>query len=274
MTDSIFISNRQSRQTTMEKTRIVYIMIVLALCTSFVADAEGSCFEDVTALPNMPLRQPDRFWGEEVNLRISDDNLNFEWYSVVHNGWQYIMVDSTQRPNYTSCSTFYPVYLQGTHPSINSLTETPTNAVACKRDYLYPCDIQHQVKIRKCGDEIQYYLPPTKSFSAFCFSNYSKLHITPDISDVVLGNIGIAPELRFTETAIVTPFGNSIHFDPYFQFRCLFNVQESFYYKVNWYVNRALLVSYGPTTYINGLLFHQSVLIDNNIKMGFDVSIV
>jgi hypothetical protein len=67
---------------------------------------------------------------------------------------------------------YYPP--EGTHPSIDSLTETPIDAVACKRDYLFPCDIQHQVKIRKCGDDdIQYYLPPTKSSSAFCFSKVS-----------------------------------------------------------------------------------------------------
>ncbi|XP_060554401.1 uncharacterized protein LOC132715420 [Ruditapes philippinarum] len=255
----------------MEERRIVFILIHLAFYNYFVARALGSCSEDVTELSNMPLRQLNRLWGEEGNLGISDDNLNYEWYRVVHNGWQYIMVDSTNTPNYTSCSTYYPVYLKDTHPMIDSLTETPKIVVACKRDYLYPCDIQHQVKIRKCGDEIQYYLPPTKSYSAFCFKNHSKLYTTPDISDVVLGNIGIAPELRFTETVSDSPFGKSTRFDPYFQFRCSFNVQEAFYYKVSWYVDGALLVSYGPTTDINGLLFHQSVLIDNNITMGFDI---
>ncbi|XP_060561686.1 von Willebrand factor D and EGF domain-containing protein-like [Ruditapes philippinarum] len=254
------------------KTLLCYRLYMIYVWSLLFADTEGSCSKDVTALPNMPLRQPSRIWDEKENLGISDDNLNYEWYSVVHNGWQYIMVDSTTKPDYTSCSTYYPVYLEGTHPSIDSLTETPIDAVACKRDYLFPCDIQHPVKIRKCGDDdIQYYLPPTKSSSAFCFNKYSQLRITPNISDVELGDVDISPELRFNENEFNTPFGKSTHFDPYFQFRCLFNVQADFYYKVNWYVNGALLVSYGPTTDIDGLLFHQSVLIDNDIEMGFDI---
>ncbi|XP_060554396.1 uncharacterized protein LOC132715417 isoform X2 [Ruditapes philippinarum] len=166
----------------MEKTRICYIFLHLALCNTFV---EGTCPENVTALSSMPLRQVNRFWGGQGSLSISDDNLNYEWYRVVHNGWQFIMVDSTNKPNYTSCSTYFPVYLKDTHPLIDTLTETPVDVVACKRDYLFPCDIQHQVKIRKCGDEIQYYLPPTKSYSAFCFSNHSRLSSAPNTSSTV-----------------------------------------------------------------------------------------
>ncbi|XP_060573106.1 neurogenic locus Notch protein-like [Ruditapes philippinarum] len=252
----------------MKTSRIICIFLYLAVCTSIVY---GNCADDVAYLSSMPLRQPNRHWGEDGNLGISDENLNYEWYSVVYNGWQFILVDSTEKPNYTDCSAYYPVYLRDTHPSIETLTETSIDAVACKRDYLYPCDIQHQVKIRKCGDEIQYYLPPTKSYSAFCFKNHSKIFEPPDISDVILGDIGITPELKFTETLIPSPFGNSINYDPYFQFRCLFNVQQDYFYKVQWYVNGALLVSYGPTTEINDLLFHQSVLIDNKITMGFNI---
>jgi hypothetical protein len=61
----------------------------------------------------MPLRQPSRHWGEDGNLGISDENLNYEWYRVVYNGWQFILVDFTEKPNYTDCSAYYPVYLKG-----------------------------------------------------------------------------------------------------------------------------------------------------------------
>ncbi|XP_060567359.1 uncharacterized protein LOC132726108 [Ruditapes philippinarum] len=135
------------------------------------------CSEDVTQLPNVRLRQPSRHWGEDGNLGISDDNLNYEWYRVLHNGWQFIMLDSNSRPNYTDCSTYYPIYLKDTHPSKDTLNGTAINAIACLRDYLHPCDIQHDVKIRKCEDEIQYFLPPTKPYSAFCLSKVSFYHV-------------------------------------------------------------------------------------------------
>ncbi|XP_060570056.1 uncharacterized protein LOC132728427 [Ruditapes philippinarum] len=250
----------------MEATWIAHVAIMFAVCNSLVY---GSCIEPVTQLSDMPLRQPSRHWGEEGNLGISDDDLNYDWYSVVYNGWQFIMVDSTEKPNYTDCSTYYPVYLKDTHPSLRSLSTTPTNVIACLRDYLFPCDIQYEVKIRRCENEIQYFLPETKGYSAFCFRNHSKLTFPPDISDAVLGDIGIAPELKFTETTV--PYGDTetINFNPFFQFRCFFNLQEDFYYKVNWYINGSLIVSYGPTLNADDLLFHEDVLMNNSIEMGF-----
>ncbi|XP_060592828.1 uncharacterized protein LOC132747457 isoform X4 [Ruditapes philippinarum] len=248
----------------------VFVDLFVLWIGLFTAMTEGTCSDNLTALSNMPLRQPSRLLGENGNPGISDNNLNYEWYSVVHNGWQFIMIDSTDKPYYTNCSTYYPVYLRDKHPPVNTLNEVPVDVVACKRDYFYPCDIKHQVKIRKCGDEIQYYLPPTKASSAFCFRNYSKLFNTHNIADVNLGDIGIAPELKFTEKT--SPLaGETVNFNPYFQFKCSFNVQEGYLYKVNWYVNGDLLVSYGPTTEINELLFHESVLEDNSIDMGFTI---
>lgn len=57
----------------------------------------------------------------------------------------------------------------GTHPSVESLTETARSFVACQTDYFYPCSVNYDIKIRRCGTEVQYYLPPTQQYNAFCF---------------------------------------------------------------------------------------------------------
>ncbi|XP_060592666.1 von Willebrand factor D and EGF domain-containing protein-like [Ruditapes philippinarum] len=201
---------------------------------------------------------------------LSDVNLNYEWYSAVHNGWQYIMVDSSITLDYGHCSTYYPIYLKDTHPLIDTLSETPITVTACVLDHLYPCDLHYQVKIRKCGREIQYYLPPTKLYRAFCFKKQSQPSC-PNNLHVALGHIGIAPELKFTEIPESGPFGNSINYIPYFYFRCIFNLQTGFFYKVNWYVNGVFLLTNGPSPNPDDLFFHQNVLHDNSIKMGFDI---
>jgi len=56
-----------------------------------------------------------------------------------------------------------------THPDVDVLSETPVNAVACLSNFQMSCDVTYNVMIRKCDDAIQYFLPHTGMFSAYCF---------------------------------------------------------------------------------------------------------
>lgn len=74
--------------------------------------SDGTCStDDVQDLPDIAIRAPVAGDGHHI---ISDDGLTDDkWYRSVYNGWQYLMVDSTIKPNFSDCGTYYPIYLRG-----------------------------------------------------------------------------------------------------------------------------------------------------------------
>ena len=55
------------------------------------------------------------------------------------------------------------------HPLVASLNETPVHRKACVLEFDEPCIIEEDVLIRKCGEEVQYYLKSSFIYSAYCF---------------------------------------------------------------------------------------------------------
>lgn len=59
----------------------------------------------------------------------------------------------------------------GPHPDVSSLTEDPVELQACLYSDNGPCSSRYTVFVRKCDEEVQYYLHSTAIYSAFCLSN-------------------------------------------------------------------------------------------------------
>lgn len=53
------------------------------------------------------------YWDDGDGTVLTDNKLTDGWYTAVYNGWQYLLVDSNDIPEYERCSTLWPVYLKG-----------------------------------------------------------------------------------------------------------------------------------------------------------------
>lgn len=82
----------------------------------YVFLASACLNEQVESLSDIPKRLPSEssnYWSGGNDPVLSDDGLEQQWYRAVHDGYQYLMVDSNNKPDQQYCSTYYPVYLKG-----------------------------------------------------------------------------------------------------------------------------------------------------------------
>ncbi|XP_053377681.1 neurogenic locus notch homolog protein 1-like isoform X15 [Mercenaria mercenaria] len=255
----------------MERGRTLGILvIVLYHCTYVYA----GCDDPVPGLNDLNSRSPDLSWNGQNIPEISDLDLTEGWFHTTYNSWSYRMTDSTNKPNYTNCNTYWPIYLQDPHPDIESMIhDTPTDELtACLRDYFYPCSITYKVQIRKCNDKLHYRLQATKGFSGYCFEKHEKIgDPEPAPTDVNLGTVTVVPELRFDQIPEQRFGKNVIHYLPHIEFRCDFTSETDYFYTVNWYAGGHEFIPRGPSRDMDDLTLQESALIDNGLGLGITV---
>ncbi len=95
---------------------------------------------------------------------------------IQNNGWYRFTSEaggeiSTRMPQSGSCGTYVPIWLNGSHPS---LEEGIVNRTACGLySKLYPCANRYQIKVRNCSGFYIYQLtPPEECFSAYCAGKF------------------------------------------------------------------------------------------------------
>ncbi|XP_060570773.1 uncharacterized protein LOC132729052 [Ruditapes philippinarum] len=158
------------------------------LCVVLVAihNSVYCCDENVRLLDNLEFRSSDvplNFMDK--SRTVNDVSLSSRWYSATLYGWQYLMADSTNKPSFLGCSTYWPIYLKEKHVPLNDLGEDPTDVIACvlsALDALGLCKTKYNIQIRKCNDEIQYKLKSTTWLSGFCFEKHKLLNRTNTVS--------------------------------------------------------------------------------------------
>ncbi|XP_053387517.1 von Willebrand factor D and EGF domain-containing protein-like isoform X3 [Mercenaria mercenaria] len=243
----------------------------LCILLTFVSESlyvDANCAdENVTGLNGLDLRSPHLSWNGQNEPKINDLDIAEGWFHTKFNGWSYRMTDSTNKPNYTNCNTYWPIYLNGSHPALSNLVhDTPTGEMtACLRDYLYECEISYKIKIRKCNDVLHYYLKPTKGFSGYCFEEQKKIgDPVPAPTNAKLGTIEVIPELRFTK--------RGEEYIPHIEFRCNFTTQAEYFYTVNWYAGGKEFTPRGPSRVMDDLTLKENTLINNGLGLGITVS--
>ncbi|XP_060602736.1 uncharacterized protein LOC132755829 [Ruditapes philippinarum] len=217
-------------------------------------------------LNDITVREPtyySDYWTDGEGILLNDRELDAKWYSAVFNGRQYLMTDSKNVPLLSSCNTLYPYYLKDEHPSLDDLNDIGIEREACMVSLEETCGTTVNVRIRKCDKEIQYYLKPTIIYSAYCFGAGAVINDTavPPPSDVNLGSIYTAPEIRFSETP-VTNGRFKVKYVPFIQFRCIFSNSSDYFYNVQWSIRGKSIASYGPSQNMDDLSLHEDTFKD------------
>ncbi|KAL3847610.1 hypothetical protein ACJMK2_018513 [Sinanodonta woodiana] len=93
---------------------------------------------------------------------VSDDIIIDGWYSLVAGSR---LASNASGLKIGSCGTLFPIWLNGTHPTLTGEKSTVT---ACMKTYFDECDSLFPVQIINCGSHYNYYLKNTPANSAFC----------------------------------------------------------------------------------------------------------
>ncbi|XP_053391350.1 von Willebrand factor D and EGF domain-containing protein-like [Mercenaria mercenaria] len=182
------------------------------------------------------------------------------------------MPDLNSKPKYKQCGTVQPIYLKELHPDVNSLTETSQSLVACEFYPFDSCLNEINIAIRKCGEEIQYYLKGTSSNSAFCFDPPDLLNVTdlPTAPTVNLGTLAVKPDLRFKETEA----SGVISLLPFLVFICEETGGDNkdgltLFYTTYWYIDDKLLFTLDNSSGLS--ILTEDSLISNDFSLGIMV---
>ncbi|KAH3803300.1 hypothetical protein DPMN_157004 [Dreissena polymorpha] len=99
---------------------------------------------------------------------LSDFQLYVGWYRATQNGRLYTLADTSTNISYGICGTFYPTYLKDLHPNLSSIHFDYTDVKACVFDGTEDCSMEYNLRIRRCGLDVEYYLQSTVPYSAYC----------------------------------------------------------------------------------------------------------
>ncbi|KAH3842449.1 hypothetical protein DPMN_115944 [Dreissena polymorpha] len=202
---------------------------------------------------------------KNVTRWISDFYLSSDWYNVSFNGLQYHMPGSDHVPDLFACGTVEPIYLHANTTDFDNLDQngTETSIQVCVRTHHSICEQGQNIKVRKCGTGIQYYLEPTKAYEAYCFDPpyLQGKDIIPAPEDGDLGVITVKPSLDFNGTT------------PYSVFICNFTTKPHMYYTITWIIKQDKTVTIRQKAIAGNATFRltESDLKDNKIIMGFNI---
>ncbi|XP_053391337.1 uncharacterized protein LOC128554118, partial [Mercenaria mercenaria] len=206
---------------------------------------------------------------------VDDRYLKPGFYSVTNEKGQYLMPDKESMPGFDVCGTQLPIYLKDTHPDITALTIDSTDVVACELSPFKLCENERHISIRKCGDDIQYYLQQTSQNSAYCFDP-PELQNVIDIDkapDVVLGEMSVSPKLDFYD--FTSPFDGKTYNRPKINFECTeepVKVRSSLelLYSTYWFIDNELMFSFERKN--GSFLLTEDDLKKKDFKLGINVT--
>ncbi|KAK3609734.1 hypothetical protein CHS0354_011425 [Potamilus streckersoni] len=153
--------------------------------------------------------------------------------------------------NYTNlqigvCGTYFPVWMNGTHPGDQ---EGLVNRTACTMSFAEYCAVKQTIQVLNCGTHNLYKLRPTSSTSGYCFDTLPDI---PDLQDPPRfqpASAAVKHHLTYIDKPIVG--SQNVYKKPMLVFSCEFNqsANETLFYKVVWYVNEVTLLTKGPKSY-------------------------
>ncbi|KAK3596910.1 hypothetical protein CHS0354_031689 [Potamilus streckersoni] len=139
-------------------------LIFSAFCLQIHGGSFDGCMSNII-LPQLVQRDKSYtvIFGEQF---VSDDTLIEGWY-MVPSGFQ--VSTNTSNMYIGSCGTYFPIWLNGSHPFI---TGDEVEVTACRKTFFHLCESPFPVKIRSCGSYYVYYLNSTQVNSAYCIGTH------------------------------------------------------------------------------------------------------
>lgn len=172
---------------------------------------------------------------KSTDIAVSDNFLSEGWYRF-DSGAGNDMV--TQAPAVTQCGTIYPIWMQGTLPSV---TGSEVTRIACIVTFLEQCSKQLTIRVKHCGGYRVYYLVgPPQTSTGYCIGTESlcpagqssNTGFTPcqDLPAISI-NPYVNVSLEYSDTQGNKPL------EPVF--KCLFDEPDDnpYWYDTYWYIN-------------------------------------
>ncbi|XP_060602133.1 uncharacterized protein LOC132755297 isoform X2 [Ruditapes philippinarum] len=217
--------------------------LLLLFGLSNYSSATVSC-DHAHALTDVARRVPSYVIKSSSEPAISDSALPSGWYFAKDSVRYYTLVNGTA-PEYVHCGTYNPIYIKEKLEKLDEGKEYEVDA--CLVDYDSNCKHIYTIKVRKCRQQIQYYLLPTDGTSAYCFepSSFSVEEPAPDYK--IPGKIQVSVALMYRRNI------SSNSTVPELDFKCNFNStatiktgSKGYYYGVSWVINGRIEKIFSP----------------------------
>ncbi|XP_060572538.1 uncharacterized protein LOC132730597 [Ruditapes philippinarum] len=224
---------------------------------------EYSCSDQVHELTDVRRRGPSYVIKSSSEPAISDSTLASGWYVAKDSARFYTLVNGTA-PAFAHCGTVNPIYIKDTVGKLEQGKEYPLTA--CLVNFDNSCEESYKIKIRKCGQEIQYYLLPTDGTSAYCFEPTSLAVEAPAPNYKIPDNILVSVALMYRRTKLSS--------EPELDFKCNFaSASTLYYYEVSWVINGRIEKTFSPVKIhgVDGTNLNETSIRSLGFKFGISI---
>ncbi|XP_061187357.1 von Willebrand factor D and EGF domain-containing protein-like [Saccostrea echinata] len=169
---------------------------------------------------------------------ISDNFMADGWYRFESAAGNDMPITA---PPLTACGAMFPIWLQGTIPSVADGT---VNRTACVRDFMASCSSKLDIKVRNCGEYRVYYLVKSNmASSAYCIGDKvecpegfgSETGYSPGCAGVP--NITVTPNIVASLEESTSFFPNNPSLITVF--KCIFDEPQdnTYLFDVHWFID-------------------------------------
>ena len=138
----------------------VLIVFLLRVHTGLQAKQASECEDEKYTIINDPRRSTANKEGDLCDNVLIKDN---KWYRFIGVAGGEM---PTKAPDLNSCGTSSPIWMNGTHPSVE---QGAVSRTACAKFRLRNCLNQYSISVRNCTGFYIYQLKePTECNSAYC----------------------------------------------------------------------------------------------------------
>ncbi|XP_060602131.1 uncharacterized protein LOC132755296 isoform X2 [Ruditapes philippinarum] len=236
---------------------------ILLLFGLLAYSSATSCSGHVRELKDVGRRGPSYVIKSSSEPYISDSTLPAGWYFAKDSARYYTLVNGTA-PTFAHCGTYSPIYIKD---KLGELDEGKEYLLtACLLAFDSSCQHRYSIKLRKCGQQIQYYLLPTDGTSAYCFepSSFSVEEPAPDY--IIPDNIQVSVALMYRRE------NNSL--EPELDFKCNFeSASNRYYYGVSWVLDGKIERTFSPVKVndVDGTNLNETTLGRLGFKFGLTI---
>ncbi|XP_052063239.1 uncharacterized protein LOC127702954 isoform X1 [Mytilus californianus] len=233
--------------------KLFSVFLTLTACVLYVELTTGPC-TNYDNIENEEKRSSSYIYDFDTDIAISDDVLQEGWYRIISRSGTDM---PTEPPATFRCGTWYPIWLNGSLPSVDDGVVTRK---VCTRTFTDFCEDFWNIDIKNCTDFYVYNLKTSKrAKSAYCFgtggvqcpmgeSSYNGYYPgctntgfpTAEIIPHVVSTLDDGPPANPDESKIPSLV---------VVFQCMFDQVSNYVYDVYWYINEYYVTEHNNKLY-------------------------